>query len=79
MADRSELALNEEAGMRLVPDTDREPWETLLKPPHPRVVSMAAGALLTITTSRNHSYMIAYQLFDAGLLVEPKAVDSDGQ
>lgn len=68
MGVRSELALAEEAGMRLVPDTGSEPWVTRLEPPHPGHVSMAAGALLAITASRRHAYMIAYTLDDARLL-----------
>lgn len=69
MAERSELALNEEAGMRLAPDTgDKELWVTRLKGPHPSHVSVAAGALMTRTSSRTHAYMLAYTLDDAGLL-----------
>jgi hypothetical protein len=47
-----------------------EPWESLLKPPHPVHVAKAAGALITVTRSRQHAYQIAYTLADAGLLEE---------
>jgi hypothetical protein len=63
---------NEVDGMRLVPDSAQgaviEPWATRLKPPHPRHISIAAGALITITVSLEQAYMVAYTLADAGLL-----------
>lgn len=65
---------NEVEGMRLVPDSAQgvgvEPWATRLKPPHPRHISIAAGALITITVSLEQAYMVAYTLADAGLLYQ---------
>ena len=65
---------NEIEGMRRVPDTAQgaviEPWVTRLKPPHPRHISIAAGALITITVSLEQAYMVAYTLHDAGLLAQ---------
>lgn len=64
----NETSRNEIGGMRRVPDSGVEPWSTRLVAPHPKHVSMAAGALVAITASRRHAYMIAYTLDDARLL-----------
>lgn len=65
----SDTARHEVEGMRAVP-SGGEPWVTRLQPPHPPQVSRAAGALITVTSSRQQAYMCAYLLADAGLLAD---------
>lgn len=77
MADRNLMAQHEIDGMAAVPDTGREPWATRLQGPHPQHVSVAAGALMTVTSSRTHAYMLAYTLADAGLLVPVSGSDGE--
>lgn len=67
------LAELEMQGMQLIPG-EGEPWATRLRPPHPAYISIAAGALVTVTGSRRHAYRIAYTLHDAGLLLDPTKV-----
>lgn len=65
----SDTARHEIEGMRAVPNGG-EPWVARLAPgrEHPPQVARAAGALVTVTSSRTQAWMCAYLLHDAGLL-----------
>ncbi len=68
MTDLHHVAKRESEGMLRADRCMTQPWEILLKPPHPAVVSVAAGALATIASSRDQAYMIAYLLHEIGLI-----------